>query len=280
VSASTVASLQAAALALEQAAFVAALRQHGTNPLTANSTALDWLAEQATGVAIYHNNARMLSPQALAVAFPVLQQLLGEDNFSGLARSFWRDCPPSGGDLGQWGEALPRYMAQGRVAEQLVDEPYLPDVARVEWAVHQCARAADAVANPQSLALLMQHDPAHLRLVLSPGWVVVQSPYPVASLVNAHAVDAPEHALQTVGQSLRQGVAETALIYRQGFKPQVRQAVAGEPAFLQALATGLDLSAALDALPELAPLDFAAWLTLAVQTGLLVGVTRIDDGAT
>jgi Putative DNA-binding domain len=260
-------------LAKQQAEFVAALQGTAASNLPEN---MQWLDQQSAGLAVYQNNARMLSPQALAVAFPVLQMMLGEDNFVGLARLLWREHPPHCGDLGQWGADLPQFIAHGAAAQQLADEPYLADVARVEWALHQCARAADATTEPQSLALLMQHEPHHLRLSLCPAWALIESSYPVVSLVNAHAPDATEHELQMAGQSLREGVAETALVYRQGFRPQVRQALPGEAVFLNKLAAGADLSTALDATLNADALDFSAWLPLAVQTGLLLGVVLLN----
>lgn len=90
---------------------------------------------------------------------------------------------------------------------------------------------------------------------------------PVVSIVNAHLEATP--SLAEAGQRLRAGVAETALVWRAGLQPRVREALAGEADWLAALLAGHSLSAALDAAPTL---DFNAWLPLAVQSQLLPGV--------
>ena len=76
----------------------------------------------------------------MAAAYPTLQQLFGVPAFAALARAYWHAEPPAAGDLACWGADLPAFVAQ---AEQLAAEPYLADMARLEWAVHQARSAAD-----------------------------------------------------------------------------------------------------------------------------------------
>jgi len=202
-------------------------------------------------------------------AYPVLTQLLGVESLSALARALWHAHPPLRGDLAQWGGELADFV---RVSEQLATEPYLADVARVEWALHRSASAANPTPDHASFALLLQHDPAALQLRLAPGCVVVPSQWPVASIVGAHLEQTPgQHLdLREVRLRLRAGVAEAAVIWRAELRPCVREAVAGEAAFVAALLDGLSLGAALDAAPTL---DFNAWLAMAVQTRLLLGAS-------
>jgi hypothetical protein len=65
---------------------------------------------------------------------------------------------------------------------------------------------------------------------------------------------------------------ETALVWRQGFKPQLRAAMAGECAWIVDLLAGCPLSGADHRHPNL---DFDAWLPLAVSTSLLLGVSQL-----
>jgi len=58
------------------------------------------------GLRAYRAHGRELAPRALAGAYPVMAQLLDEENFGALARAFWLAQPPAAGDLGQWGEGL------------------------------------------------------------------------------------------------------------------------------------------------------------------------------
>ena len=218
----------------------------------------------ARGLKAYQANGHALAERALQAAYPVVTQLLGAESLQALARAFWHAQPPRCGDMAQWGEGLAAFLG---ASAQLAETPYLADVARVEWALHTCASAADQAADPASFALLMTHDPAELRLVLAPGCQVLTSAWPVASLMDAHRLGNP--SLAEAGQRVREAVAETALVWRAGLRPAVREARAGEAAWVAALLAGQTLAPALDGAPAL---DFNAWLPHAVQTQLLLGV--------
>lgn len=219
------------------------------------------------GLKAYQTNGHAAAERSVQAAYPVLTQLLGAESLCALARAFWHAHPPARGDLAQWGGGLAEFM---QASDQLVDEPYLPDVARVEWALHCSASAPDQASDPASFALLMQHDPADLQLLLVPGCAVVQSAWPVASILGAHLEQMPP--LAEVGQRLRAGVAEAALVWRAGLRPRVREALVGEAAWINAHLGGCSLGAALDAAPAL---DFNVWLPLAVQTGLVLGARTL-----
>lgn len=220
------------------------------------------------GLKAYKANGHALAGRALQAAYPVLAQLLGDESFAALARAFWHASPPIKGDITQWGDTLADFV---RASEQLADEPYLRDVARVEWAMHASAGCADRDADPATFQWLMTGDPERLQLVLAPGCQVVCSRWPVASIMTAHLEGTP--AFDEVSRRLHDSIAEDAVVWRMGHQPRVREAVAGEAALLAALLAGGSLDAAL-LLAE--GLDFNAWLPMAVQTGLLLGVQQIE----
>lgn len=215
------------------------------------------------GLQAYRSNGHALAQRVLAGAYPVTAQLLGEENFEALARRLWQQDPPGRGDLAQWGEAFAALLAT--TPDLAREEPYLPDVARTEWALHAAGTAADGVPDPASFSLLAEADPAHLTLVLSPGVHCTASAWPVVSIVQAHLTGEP--ALEEAGRLLRDGVGETALVWRQGLTPRLRQALSGEAAFVAALQ---DNACLLDALAAAPALDFDAWLAPAAQQGLLL----------
>ena len=219
------------------------------------------------GLKVYQANGHALACNALRAAYPVMAQLLGEASFDALARALWHASPPLCGDAAQGGGALAAFV---RASDQLACEPYLADVAALEWALHTGASAADGQVESTSFALLSEHDPAGLHLLLSPGCALVCSAWPVVSIVNAHLHQHPE--LDQVGPLLRAGVAEDALVWRQGLRAQVRVAQLGEHAFVTALLRGESLGDALDEAPAL---DISAWLPMAVQSGLLLGVRLV-----
>lgn len=220
-------------------------------------------AHLGRAVMAYRAHGRALAPRALAAAFPVLAQLLDEENFGALARAFWLAQPPVRGDIAQWGAGLAEYV---RHAPQLVEEPCLADVAHVEWALHRLAFAPDATPDLASFGLLTTQDPAGLTLVLSPGVLCIASPWPVVSIINAHLGGEPP--LAEAARLLRERTGETALLWRDGLRPRVRQAAPGEAAFLAALQGGACLP---DALARASALDFNAWLAPAVHSALVLG---------
>ena len=222
------------------------------------------------GLDAYRSNGHELAHRALAAAYPAVAQLLGDDNFRSLARSLWMAHPPGRGDVAQWGGELAAHVEA--LAQLIEEEPFMADVARVEWLLHRAASAADAVPDPASLQLLTAHDPSNLTLVLCPGAGCVASAWPVASIVNAHVAGKP--SLEEAGRRLREGRRETALVWRQGFKPRVREAAPGEADFISALQEARSLADSLEAAPAL---DFGQWLAPAVQSGLLVAAAALNN---
>ena len=222
----------------------------------------------ARGLKSYQANGHALAARALRAAYPVVAQLVGDESFFDLARAVWHALPPTRGDIAHWGDGLAVFL---ETSAQLQDDPYLSDVARVEWALHQCAGAPDAQADLASLALLTTHAPDYLQLRLAPGCFVVRSAWPVASIVGAHIDGIP--SLQEAGAQLLRGEAQDSVVWRAGLRPRVRLALAGEADGLHLLFEGGSLAQALDAAPEL---DFGQWLPLAVQSGLVLGVFAVD----
>lgn len=222
----------------------------------------------ARGIKAYQANGHALARRALCAAYPVVAQILGDESFGDLALALWHAQPPVCGDVARWGDGLAAFVQS---SAQLQDEPYLGDVARAEWALHQCASAPDVAPDLSTLALLTTHDPAQLRLVLAPGCAVVRSVWPVASILTAHLEGSP--SFQEVGVQLRALQAQDALVWRAGLRPSIRLAVVGEADALLHLLRGESLARALDGAPGL---DFGRWLPQAVQSGLILSVNALE----
>ena len=223
----------------------------------------------ARGIKAYKSNAHFLSQRALQAAYPVVAQMVGDESFADLARALWHAQPPVRGDVACWGEGLAAFM---QASAQLQEEPYLGDVARAEWALHLCASAADRAVDLPSLALLTTHEPEELRLLLAPGCAVVRSAWPVASILTAHLEGSP--SFSEVGAQLQDALAQDALVWRAGLRPRVRLVVDGETDVLLPLLRGESLAQALDAAPAL---DFGQWLPMAVQSGLVLSVSAMEE---
>ena len=135
------------------------------------------------GLAAYRANALANAKRALSSTFPVIAQLVGDDNFSFVSRGFLRGFPPQRGDLAQWGEKLGFFLTQ---IPQLASLPFLADVAHLEWALHTCAGDMDQAQDLGSFAALTEYDPSRLLFRLAPGAGLLASAYPAAAIFLAH----------------------------------------------------------------------------------------------
>ncbi len=225
------------------------------------------------GLQTYQANATASAQRSLQTAYPVIAQLIGDEAFAHLARDFWAQHPPTRGDLAQWGGELTGFIAR---IPALQTEPYLPDVAKVEWALHTAATATDTEADLTTFALLTEQDADALTLQLAPGTALIHSEFPIASILTAHLYAAP--SFEEVGQKLRHCTPEIALVWRQGLRPMVAACTAAESVFIARLLAGSSLLAALES-DELATSDQAfdlqLWLPQALEIGLLLGVRAL-----
>lgn len=270
-------------LALQQQAFLARLFEpHGAN-LSAQKT-LIYAPNNASnsdlieskfrlnerGFLAYKTHGLELAHRTLAGTYPVIQHLLGDESFAALAAALWQAHPPQRGDLAHWGGELAEFV---RHNQQLAEEPYLPDVARAEWLLQQLKTAPDEVTDLASLQQLTTLSPSVIKLCITNTAQGLASPWPLASLWLVHQPDARGETLggqpdfERVGVQIRQRVAQTALVWRDGHRPRLREVLPGEMTFIAALRQGQSLEQAL----QDTALDFSAWLPLAAQSGLLLG---------
>jgi Putative DNA-binding domain len=226
----------------------------------------------ARGLQAYRANAGALAERALTAAFPTLAMLLGNEAMAGLARAHWRAAPPARGDIAQWGEALPAFIGAD---PQLADEPYLADVARLDWAVHQAEMAADAAA-PAGLPLLAGVDPASLYLQMAPGTAVLSSAHPIVTIWQAHQADAADDAAERfapVRAAFAAGHGENALVARGSgqWRAGVARLADADARFTRALLGGCSLGVALAGAG--ASFDFEPWLIDQLQHRRIAAVS-------
>jgi Putative DNA-binding domain len=265
--------------AARQQALLSAIHAAPGAPLPADAPCAGSAAQVARGLAAYRANAHALAHRALAAACPTLEAMLGADELPAVARAFWQAHPPADGDIGEWGEQLPDWLA-GQAA--LADWPWLPDAARLDLAVHRAERAADAMLDAASFALLGEHGPERLHLCPTPGLGVLRSAWPIVTMFHAHRALAAgaDDALAPVRHALSaleagQAAGETALVCRRGWRAEVTAIDPGDAAVLARLLDGGDLASALDGAGP--SFDFTAWLQRALAGGWLKGVAVVGD---
>ena len=147
-------------------------------------------AEFDARLAIYRANGRANYRNALAATYPVVKRLTGAPFFDAAVDAFVAAHPPVAGDLNIYGERLAGFLERYSPAADL---PYLPDVARLEWAIDEANRAADASRAPDAvLAVLSIVAPERLpqvRLALGASCRLVTSAFPILRIWRANQPD-------------------------------------------------------------------------------------------
>ena len=87
----------------------------------------------AGALAIYRNHVRVSLTAALRTTFPVVCRLVDERFFAFAAHTYIQAQPPSAPCLAEYGASFPDFLTGFTPCRGL---PYLPDVARLEWALN------------------------------------------------------------------------------------------------------------------------------------------------
>ncbi len=140
----------------------------------------DGLAVEAR-LAIYRHHVFTSLSAALESTFPVVVRLVDPRFFRYAADRFVREHPPASPCLSEYGAALPDFLARFEPTRHLA---YLPDVARLEWAMNVALHALDAEPVPPEAL----RDPA--PLALHPSVTLLQSPWPIDTIWRANQPDA------------------------------------------------------------------------------------------
>lgn len=133
---------------------------------------------------VYRNNTFSSLTAALKDTFPVVCQLVDERFFDYAARDYIGAHPPTAPRLAEYGGDFADFLAGFEPARHLI---YLPDVARLEWAINGAYHAADAPRlDPARIAALPQERYAALRLVPHPSCRLFASQFPIDRIWQAH----------------------------------------------------------------------------------------------
>jgi Uncharacterized protein conserved in bacteria (DUF2063). len=141
---------------------------------------------------VYRNNVKAGLAAALAARFPVVARLVGEEFFTAMALVFIERHPPRSPVLAEYGAPFANFL-EG--FDPVASLPYLPDIARLEWARHVAFHSADA--RPADIARLAALAPEQLGtaiLGLHPATAVIASPWPIVSIWTTNTYDATPEA--------------------------------------------------------------------------------------
>lgn len=222
---------------------------------------------------VYRTNVFGNYRMALREVYPVVLALVGGAFFNRAAEDYVLHHASRSGDLNDFGGAFGDFLAGWVPAAQLV---YLPDVARLEWAIERVFHAADAPPlDLHALGKVPQPALPKLRFKLHPASRIVRSLYPILRIwrVNQPGFSGDQAVHLDAG-------GEDLLVIRRGTAVDIERLSPGELALIEALAAGLPLGQAHASVQEAeAGLDLAALLQRHILGGTLIAF-RAHDGET
>lgn len=179
--------------------------------------------------AVYRNNVCVGLVDALAERFPICVQLVGDEFFRAMAQCYVRAFPPRSPMLFEYGDEFATFVSEFEPAREL---PYLPDVARLEYAVGAAYHAADAAPLPLDLIRALPLDRLEgATAALHPSTHVIASKHPIVSIWRWHNSDEKMRPLEL-------GRGEEALVVRPDLAISVSTLPSGGSAFVDALRSG------------------------------------------
>lgn len=217
-------------------------------------------------LAIYRGNALANARKALSGAYPVINRLVGDEFFEGLAREYQRRFHSRSGDLNEYGDAFAGFLEDFPHVREL---PYLPDVARLEWAVHRAHYAADVQAfDVARLAAVAPARQADLRFRFNPAVSVLASRYPVDRIWDVNQPGFDGEASVDIDAGPRQ-----MMVVRPRFRVQVRRLSFGGYGWIDAAARGRPLAQALETALEIdAGFDLGDTLAMLIADNAIIDI--------
>ncbi|MFZ6845972.1 putative DNA-binding domain-containing protein [Undibacterium sp. RuTC16W] len=201
-------------------------------------------AQITSRLATYRGNLTAIWSQALKNVYPVLYQLVGEEFFGQMAREYGRRHPSTSGDLNEFGVSLATFLEDEELGVS-ADYPYFPDVARLEWLVHQAYYAEDkSTLHLSALISRFGAEFADASLELHPSCKLIVSDWASADIWLAH---------QNIGSGVFPSEIQHKnhiLIHRQNWTPAVHVIDAASYAALRALSQGINLGQSLEVAVE------------------------------
>lgn len=221
---------------------------------------------------IYRNNYYVAVINVLKERFPVTERIVGEDFFKATAREFVQHTPPIGQSNLGYGREFPKFLES---FSPVADLPYLPDVARLEWARFESAISAEmpTVSSQDFNAL----DPAHagrVQLNLHPSLRTVASDHPVYDIWRTNHEDDEVQSLADVQ------AGQAVLVARSQIGIEVHEIPIAAITFVEGLRAELSLGDAFEQVSDqLSPQDFSNTLAALLAVGAVssLKIPVLDD---
>lgn len=187
------------------------------------------------GFAVHRNNRAYGLVEAMRVQFPAVARLMGRDVFADVALAFIRQHPPRSPVMALIGKQFAGFIESAGITQSY---GFLPDVARLEYAMAIAQHAADdPVIGIDALQRVEAESLAGVRFKLHAAAFVTESTFPIVTICAANRAEAEPDGLVD-------WQAEDALVTRPLFDVQVVILPPGGAPFVRALADGVPLGEA------------------------------------
>jgi len=220
--------------------------------------------------AVYRNNVVAGLTETLKDAFPAVHRIVGTDFFRAMARAYVLVEPPRSPIMLDYGAGFPDFIRQFDPAAGL---PYLADVARIERAWTEAYHAPEASPIDPGVFMAIASDQLpSVRLALHPSLRILRSQFPALTIWKMNVADGVPAPVDLAAGG------EDVLVVRPQSDVEVRSIPSGSLEFLQALADGKPVLAALEAaLIASSHFDLSANLSDLLRAGAVVGYSLAPD---
>lgn len=133
---------------------------------------------------IHRNNYRESLSSNLATHFPALKAFVGEEFVTGALKEYCTSSPPIAATLAHYGAEFAEFIEEHAVSAQL---PYVPDIIRLEWALHELQVSNEATYDVEPAA--------DAELSISENIRIIDSGYPLMSIWSAAMGHIPAEAV-------------------------------------------------------------------------------------
>lgn len=180
---------------------------------------------------IYREGYVLRLAESIGNDHPAVERIVGSVAFIELCRRYLTAFPPSSHDIGRAGASLAAYLPGDPATQSL---PFLPDLARFEWALAEALVAPDAAPVTWNEISAIGADAfADLPLRGLPGTAVIRSEWPLGDLRLAK-----DKVDEEIDIDLESGPT-SVIIWRRGLEPRWKEGEEDEVATIEGISAGM-----------------------------------------
>lgn len=202
-----------------QREFWNSLRSRRADPACTRLFSEDGEITRKKRLEIYRSTMRTAHVRALANTYPCCEKILGGRYFRQMATEYFHGHPATHQNLNLYGGSFPEFLRNwGREHEALAEYPYLPDLAKLEWAYEQAYYASeDPEFDFDRLSTLHEDDYRNICFRLSASLSLLDSIYPVYEIWTAQQAQEEVREVEAIA------APQYLCIAREHYKPVIHR---------------------------------------------------------